>query len=357
VIESPTPGWLPADWWASRSLDARIAAALQANARVSYRDLARAVDSSESTVARRVKALVTSGAVRSTVVVDPIRCGRGFPVTVYFASPNSALRGIIGHLVEREDVRLAALLTGRYGVLAEFVVPRTEYLGTVLMDTLGELGGSFETHAEPVLREFKTSLDWGQSLVSGIPGSRLPLVDLEPLSEPLPLDPTDEALVALLRDNGRLSFAEVGQAMRLSESAVRRRLDGLVSSGRIHPVTLVEARLLGFQTQAFVWLNLTPGSLEEAARTLAGCLEVRYLAATVGEADLFFELVLPTQQDLYRFRTEVVGHLAGVTGMRVAINVRTFKRAFVPLRSGPDGEPGDPLADLGLPVPPAREGA
>ncbi|WP_033295509.1 Lrp/AsnC family transcriptional regulator [Amycolatopsis jejuensis] len=336
---SSADGLIPAGWWEHASLDARLAAALQANPRVSWRDLAKAVGSSESTVARRVRALTTSGALRTTVVVDSIRTGRGFPVTVYFAVTNKSLRTLAEHLVARDDVRMVAVLTGRYTLLAEFITASTEDLATILLDALAGVDATFESMSEPVLREFKSTVDWSHSLVADIPDVRLPLVDLVPEEEPAPLDPVEEAIAELLRVDGRMSFADLAQATDLSESAVRRRTDALIAAGRVHPVTLVDARLLGFHIQSFVWVDLDPATLDDAVRTLAARQEVRYVAATAGDSDLLVELIVPTQGDLFRFRTEVLGTLPGVRGTRLSINLRTLKRAFLPLEDpGQAGE-------------------
>ncbi|CCH32489.1 Lrp/AsnC family transcriptional regulator [Actinosynnema sp. NPDC047251] len=336
---SSPDGPAPGGWWERASLDARLAAALQANPRVSWRDLAKAVDSSESTVARRVRALTTSGALRTTVVVDSIRTGQGFPVTVYFAVTNKSLRTLADHLVARADVRMVAVLTGRYGLLAEFITPSTQDLATILLDTLTGVDATFETMSEPVLREFKSTVDWSHSLVADLPGVRLPLLDLAPAEEPAPLDAVEEVIAERLRVDGRMSFADLAQATGLSESAVRRRTDALIATGRVHPVTLVDAQLLGFGIQAFAWVDLEPAALADAVRALAARQEVRYVAATAGDSDLLVELTVPAQADLFRFRTEVLGTLPGVRGTRVSINIRTLKRAFLPLEApGPAGE-------------------
>lgn len=317
-------------FWQPQSDDALLAAALQANARATWRDLARLVGGSESTVARRVRALISSGAVRTTVLVDPIRCGLGLPVTVFFRVTNKSVRTLVDHLVARTDVRLVALLTGRHGVLGEFIVPSLADLERLLMDDLAAVDATFETTTEPVLREFKATVEWAHGLVAGVPGVRTPLVDGERRADPQPLDATDQALVDLLRLDGRTSFGDLGQAVGLSESAARRRFDALVESRRIHPVTLVAGSVLGLDAQYFVSLNVTPGQIDHAARVLADRPEVRYLAAMAGSSDLFFELMLPAHPDLHRFRAEVLGALPGVTGVAIAMNVQTLKRAFLP---------------------------
>lgn len=327
-----TGQWTIAEWWESRSTEAKLAAALQANARMSYRELSKIVDGSESTVARKVKQMVADGVVRSTVVVDPIRCGMGFPVSVFFSAPNGSLRPLLEKLIDRDDVRLVAMLTGKRGVLAEMIVPDTLRLAEVLTDDLGETDLGIETLSEPVIREFKGSVDWARTLVGSNIVMRPRLADLGVEAEYDSLDPTDHKLVTQLQLNGRSSLKELSAAAGVSESAVHHRIEALLSSGRIHPVTLVDSALLGFETQAFIWLTVAPSEIESVALVLAARPEVRYLAATLGDADLFLEVVLPAQHHLYRFRTEVLGRISAVTGMSISLNIHTFKRAFVTLR-------------------------
>jgi DNA-binding Lrp family transcriptional regulator len=251
-------------------------------------------------------------------------------VTVFFRVSNRSLRALAEHLVGRSDVRLVALLTGRHGVLAEFIVPSLGDLERLLADDLAGVDATFETTTEPVLHEFKATVEWAHGLVAGVPEVRGAALDRSAQAEPQPLDEIDQALVDLLRRDGRTSFAVLGKAVGLSESAARRRFDALVQSRRIHPVTLVAGNVLGLDAQYFVSLNVMPAQIEHAARVLAARPEVRYLAATAGESDLFFELMLPAHPDLLRFRTEVLGALEGVTGVAIAMNVSTLKRAFLP---------------------------
>ena len=53
-------------------------------------------------------------------------------------------------------------------------------------------------------------------------------------------DKTDERIVEYLRDNSRESFVDIGKKLKLSESAVRRRVRNLVDSGTIKRFTIEE---------------------------------------------------------------------------------------------------------------------
>jgi DNA-binding Lrp family transcriptional regulator len=51
-------------------------------------------------------------------------------------------------------------------------------------------------------------------------------------------DKVDEKIIDFLRENSRESFVDIGKRLKLSESAVRRRVKNLVDTGAIKRFTL-----------------------------------------------------------------------------------------------------------------------
>jgi Lrp/AsnC family leucine-responsive transcriptional regulator len=54
----------------------------------------------------------------------------------------------------------------------------------------------------------------------------------------MPKDKVDEKIIEYLKENSRESFVDIGKKLKLSESAVRRRVKNLVDSGTIKRFTL-----------------------------------------------------------------------------------------------------------------------
>ena len=68
-------------------------------------------------------------------------------------------------------------------------------------------------------------------------------------------DKTDERIVALLRENARRSFQDIGERVSLSAPAVKRRVDRLEAEGVIRGYTAtVEPTAFGWHSHAFVEL-------------------------------------------------------------------------------------------------------
>lgn len=67
------------------------------------------------------------------------------------------------------------------------------------------------------------------------------------------MDGIDRKIVALLRENARRSFQDIGERVALSAPAVKRRVDRLEERGVLKGYTaVVEPESLGFHTHAFV---------------------------------------------------------------------------------------------------------
>src|SRR4051812_38967900 len=70
------------------------------------------------------------------------------------------------------------------------------------------------------------------------------------------IDEIDRQIIALLREDARRSFQDLGAHVALSAPAVKRRVDRLRREGVIKGLTtLIDARRFGWQTQAIVELT------------------------------------------------------------------------------------------------------
>jgi DNA-binding Lrp family transcriptional regulator len=307
-------------------LDRRIAAALQVNGRATWRQVARAVGSSESTVARRAQQLIDIGLMRVTAVADPIRCGFGYPVLVQLKCEVGTAGAAAEVLAQRPDVRFVALVTGTFDLVIELIVPSRRRLAWVLLEELPKIEGITQTTTESVLRNFKMAYDWSRDLL----GETAAELEQPPSSDgqSIALNAVDLELLQLLVDDGRRSFSELAAELDISESRARRRVDALVAAGCVRFATFVDPHRLGYDVEVFIWMRVDLASLEETAAALAARPEVRYLSATSGFSDLVCEVILRSQDDLYAFSTETLGALPAVRQVDFALELATVKRGY-----------------------------
>src|ERR687897_1456569 len=82
------------------------------------------------------------------------------------------------------------------------------------------------------------------------------------------MDGIDHRIVALLRENARRSFQDIGEHVALSAPAVKRRVDRLEREGVIRGYSAnVDPSALGWNTHAFVELFCDGGMSGEQVRT------------------------------------------------------------------------------------------
>jgi DNA-binding Lrp family transcriptional regulator len=317
------------------SFDRQLVAGLQLDARATYRQLAVALEASESTVARRVSALRDDERLRVFAIADPLVCGLGRPVLVRLRCRPGAVGEIAPVLAARPDVRFLVGVTGTYDLIMELIVSSKRHLAEVLLYELAEVDGVTHTTTDAVLRTLKTSYDWSRGL--------LPREAAAKLESPRPsgselgvaegratvsLDSDDLALIAGLRDDGRATYKELAARTGLSETTARRRVEALVSNGAILFATLVEPADLGFEAEFFFRVSVVPSQLETVAAAFAARPEVRYLSSSYGHGGLTGEVILPSQDDVYEFSRETFGRMDGVRDVEIALELETFKRGY-----------------------------
>ena len=116
------------------------------------------------------------------------------------------------------------------------------------------------------------------------------------------LDAVDHQIVALLVENARRSYDDIGRRVSLSAPAVKRRVDRLRASGALRGFTaVVDHAALGAQTEALVELFYAPGTqLESVAETLRNHPEVVEAWSVTGEPDAIARVRTEDNADLER---------------------------------------------------------
>jgi DNA-binding Lrp family transcriptional regulator len=82
------------------------------------------------------------------------------------------------------------------------------------------------------------------------------------------MDQVDERIVALLREDARRSFQDIGRHVHLSAPAVKRRVDKLEAAGVLRGYSAtVDPAAAGWHTEAFVYLYCDGGMPAHAIKS------------------------------------------------------------------------------------------
>ncbi len=121
------------------------------------------------------------------------------------------------------------------------------------------------------------------------------------------MDELDRKILALLVEDGRLTYEAIGRRVALSPPAVKRRVDRLRASGALRGFTaVVDHAALGAQTEALVELFYAPGTLlDSVAETLRAHPEVVEAWSVTGEPDAIARVRTADNADLERLIMEL----------------------------------------------------
>jgi DNA-binding Lrp family transcriptional regulator len=127
------------------------------------------------------------------------------------------------------------------------------------------------------------------------------------------VDEVDEAIVALLEADGRLTHGEVARAVGLSRSAAAARVQRLIGSGRVVVRGVVHPAVLGRGSLAYVALAVH-GPAAPVAEAVAERDDVAFVSLTTGRhgvvAEVRAESPLAVDQAIAQLRT--LDHVHGV---------------------------------------------
>lgn len=123
------------------------------------------------------------------------------------------------------------------------------------------------------------------------------------------MDQIDRKIVALLQDDARRSFKDIGRHVHLSAPAVKRRVDRLESDGVIRGYTaVIDARAFGWHSEAFVDLfcdGRMPGAvIKRAVQGEPGVVSAHTVA---GEASAILHVMAEDTHDLERTLERIRG--------------------------------------------------
>ncbi|MFF8908730.1 Lrp/AsnC family transcriptional regulator [Streptomyces olivaceoviridis] len=277
------------------------------------------------------------GAVRLRVlgITDESRLGRSTWLLRLRCTPDSAEQ-LAGALARRPDTAYVSVISGGTEVMCA-MKPRTRQArDELLLDRLQRTPRVISVSAHCLLHHFYGGPVGWLSKINALSldeqaALRPPPVD--PGTSPVVLEDADEELLAVLARDGRASITELRANTGLPESTVKRRLDRLRATGILYLDVQFDHKQLGNDVVAILWLTVAPAALANVGRALASHPEVRFAAATTGQANIVAATLHAGTGDLYTYLSDKIGALDGVRSVETALTLREVKQlAYEPGR-------------------------
>jgi Lrp/AsnC family leucine-responsive transcriptional regulator len=121
------------------------------------------------------------------------------------------------------------------------------------------------------------------------------------------VDDLDKQLLDILKDNSRLSFADLGRKINLSPSAVRERIQKLEEFEVIQKYTLqLNNKKLGNDLEAFILLKVFPGQLKHILKKINSFQEIQEAYRITGSQNIHLKVVVKNQLNLQKLLDELM---------------------------------------------------
>jgi Lrp/AsnC family transcriptional regulator for asnA, asnC and gidA len=144
-----------------------------------------------------------------------------------------------------------------------------------------------------------------------------------------PLDEVDRDIIAALKEDGRMPFAEIARRLDVSAGMVRQRYEALVEHGVLQVVPVTNPTLLGYDVMALIGVRVDGDCLRAAAQRIASFEEVIYLVMCTGSYDILVEVVCHDNPHLLRFLSDRLRAIEGVHNTETFVYLEIVKEAYI----------------------------
>lgn len=139
-------------------------------------------------------------------------------------------------------------------------------------------------------------------------------------------DNLDMAIMQQLQEDGRKSFTDIAEELKIAKNTVRNRVSRLQEAGLLRIIGWVDPTTVGYTSPALIQIAVEPPKLiENAAQQLADLPEARSVALITGEFPLIVDLRCRDQDHLTEVITRQIYQIPGVTNVRTHTYLHVYK--------------------------------
>lgn len=142
------------------------------------------------------------------------------------------------------------------------------------------------------------------------------------------IDEIDQQIIAALRKDGRVAFAQIAEQLNVSPGMIRLRYSRLVEEGYLKVVAITNPLRMGFKTMAMIGIRVDGSKLLDVAEKISKLDEVIYMVISSGRFDIFAEVVCRDHEELLRFLTEKLSTIDGVRESESFMHLKIMKEVY-----------------------------
>jgi Lrp/AsnC family transcriptional regulator for asnA, asnC and gidA len=150
------------------------------------------------------------------------------------------------------------------------------------------------------------------------------------------LDATDQAIIELLRQDGRMPYRAIARTLAIAENTVRARVRRMEESDTMRVVAVTDIEAAGYGMLLAIGVQVEGRSPELVARDMAAIAEVFSVSVVVGAQDIEILVVARDQAALAALISDKLGAIPGVRRLTPALALDVLKNQpdWVPFHAG-----------------------
>lgn len=308
---------------ALEALDLQILNAMQLDPRIPWNAVARIVGVDAATVARRWARIESEGRAWISLTEGP----RRMPVAAFieFSCEPGRVLEVADRVAVDDRVASLDLTAGRRDLLATLFARTEDALADHVLSELGALPGvrSMQTHV--LDRIMRIGSDWSLGTLSAEQRARIPMPRPPRAGSAKRVDPAlADALVELLRRDGRASFAELGAALGISAQRAADAVARLRRSGDVVLRVDVALRQSNWPVAAWYFIQAPAGTVIGSSAALADLDAVQVAASVTGPYPLIVAAGATSRAEALDFEAQLERRLprARVADRSLILRVR-----------------------------------
>ncbi|MFF7653051.1 AsnC family transcriptional regulator [Streptomyces sp. NPDC007983] len=311
-------------------VDLDLVAALQIAPRTPVNALAEILDSSPSTIARRLTRLREERLLRVVGRVDWPLITTENPRQVWIRCAPGRSREVAHHILELAEVQTLLLTTGHADIYCTVYPLAGTDIFDLLTNRLPGIPGIVSTESQLVLRAHTMGQSWRLHRLTDARSDRL-REHTDPVTRERPtsydqLTELERRALELMAANGRITAADIARELGISRSTAYRTSQALLESGAIWPRVEIEPTLLGYPLNALMSLTVLPHAIPAVLDTLGSHPSARYVSMVAGSVSMNHYGVFRDEEDLARFITTDLGAHPEIVTVNTCVAVRVLRR-------------------------------
>lgn len=149
--------------------------------------------------------------------------------------------------------------------------------------------------------------------------------DLASTPRHIDLDDTDQAIIDLLRTDGRMPYRAIARELDIAENTVRARVKRMEESDTMRLVAVTDIEAAGYGMLLAIGVQVEGRAPEKVAREMAAIPEVFSVNVVVGAQDIEILVVARDQADLSELISTKLGGIEGVRRLTPALALDVLK--------------------------------